>query len=334
MRVLVMGGSRFNGRTLIESLLVAGHDVTTFNRGVTPVDLPNCVERLHGDRRDTDALRAALRGRSFDAVHDTSAYVLEDVRSAVEILLDRTGHYVFASSAAVYAPKRGILPVGEDDPQNPSELPGNRYGRNKAICENYLLEQHSRASFPVSITRYPMVYGPRNPNLYREALMFVRLLEGRTILLPGDGTTLSHMSYVRDQATALVAMTLVPRTFGQVYNLASTEYYSDEGYVDTLARIVGVEPNKIHLGSRLTDEAYACMPYPLMPRQGVQLVDWRENSLFSTRKFEAHVGYAQEHSLEQGMAETFAWFQHEGVRDRFEVDFAHEDNLLEKARAL
>ena len=333
MKVLVMGGSRFNGLALVESLVAAGHDVTTFNRGVTNTDLPRGVHQLHGDRKDIPGLQETLKGHDFDVIHDTSAYVLEDVKSLVELYRGRIGHYVFASSCAVYEPTHKILPISEDSPLNTSEAENNNYGRNKVICERYLIGQYRENGFPASITRYPMVYGPRNFSPVREALMFTRLLEGRPILIPGDGTTLSHLSYVHDQATAVRTMMLNPRTFGQAYNMASREYYSDEGYVDTLAYIVGVKPEKVLLSPQLTDEAFSTVPYPIMQRHGVRLVDWRENSVFSTRKFEEHVGYAQEHSFRAGMAETFEWFQREGVHERMSIDFTHEDAILARARS-
>jgi nucleoside-diphosphate-sugar epimerase len=143
---------------------------------------------------------------------------------------------------------------------------------------------------------------------------------------------LSHLSYVHDQATAVRTMMLNPRTFGQAYNMASREYCSDEGYVEALAEIVGVEAQKVFMSPELTDEAYRTIPYPVMQRHGVRLVDWRENSVFSTRKFEEHVGYAQEHSFKAGMAETYEWFQREGVHEKMSIDFTHEDAMLAKAR--
>lgn len=327
-----MGGSRFNGLALVESLVADGHDVTTFNRGITNTDLPRGVTQLHGDRKDHASLRETLAGHDFDVIHDTSAYVLDDVQSLVELYRGRIGHYVFASSCAVYEPKHTILPIPEDAPLNLSEAENNNYGRNKVLCERYLVAQHRENGFPVSITRYPMVYGPRNFSPVREALMFTRLLEGRPVLIPADGTTLSHLSYVHDQAKAMRTMMLNPRTFGQAYNMAGREYCSDEGYVDMLADIVGVTPEKVFMTPELTDEAYATLSYPIMQRHGVRLVDWRENSVFSTRKFEEHVGYAQEHSFKAGMAETYEWFQREGVHEKMTVDFSGEDALLAKAR--
>ena len=118
------------------------------------------------------------------------------------------------------------------------------------------------------------------------------------------------------------------RTFGEAYNVASTQYYTDEGYVDTLADIVGKTANKVFVPPDLADDAYANMPYPLMQRHGVRLVDWRKNSVFSTRKFEEHVGYVQEHSFKDGMAETYEWYRREGLLEKSDFDFSHEDKLL------
>jgi nucleoside-diphosphate-sugar epimerase len=333
MEILVMGGSRFNGLAIVEKLVAAGHGVTVFNRGITNTALPRGVTQLRGDRKDRGSLRETLQGRDFDVIHDTSAFVPDDVKSLVEIYRGRIGHYIFASSCAVYAPKHTVLPIPEDSPLNLSEAAGNDYGRNKIFCERYLIAQYREHGFPASITRYPMVYGPRNSSPMREALMFRRLREKRPILVPGDGATLSHLSYVFDQAAAACAMMLNPRTFGQAYNMASREYYSDDIYVDVLAEIAGVTPEKVHMSPELTDEAYRTIPYPVMQRHGVGLVNWRENSVFSTRKLEEHVGYAQEHTFRAGMAETFEWYMRERIGERAAPDFSHEDAIIAKARS-
>jgi 2'-hydroxyisoflavone reductase len=99
-----MGGSRFNGLALVEELHRHGHEVYTFNRGQTNTDLPRGVHQLYGDRKDPASLAAAIGGIDFDVVHDTSAYLLEDVQSMYDIIKGRVGHYIFASSCAVYDP--------------------------------------------------------------------------------------------------------------------------------------------------------------------------------------------------------------------------------------
>src|SRR5207237_1169160 len=82
-------------------------------RGVTPVTFPRGVRQLHGDRHDHAALAETLDKEEFDAVVDTSAYLLPDVESMVNIFRGRIGHYVFISSAASYAPP-SISPISEE----------------------------------------------------------------------------------------------------------------------------------------------------------------------------------------------------------------------------
>jgi NAD(P)-dependent dehydrogenase (short-subunit alcohol dehydrogenase family) len=98
MKLLMLGGTAFLGRHLVEAALGRGHEVTLFNRGRTNARLFPGVERLTGDR---DGGLEPLRGRRWDAVVDTSGYVPRVVRQTAELLRD-SGAYVFVSSGSVY----------------------------------------------------------------------------------------------------------------------------------------------------------------------------------------------------------------------------------------
>src|ERR1700759_5153365 len=99
MKVLVLGGTKFLGRAVVEAALADGHEVTLFNRGVTNPKLFPKVEHLHGDR---DGDLSALEGRRWDAVVDPSGYVPRGVRASAELLAAAASHYVFVSSISVY----------------------------------------------------------------------------------------------------------------------------------------------------------------------------------------------------------------------------------------
>src|SRR4051794_39140127 len=99
MQILVLGGTKFLGRHVAEIALGRGHDVTLFNRGQTHPELFPEAEKLRGDR---DGDFDALRGRSFDAVVDTSGYVPRIVEQTIDAL-GEVGHYTFVSSISVYA---------------------------------------------------------------------------------------------------------------------------------------------------------------------------------------------------------------------------------------
>jgi len=99
MKILIVGGTSFVGRAIADSASRQGHEVTVINRGVTPNDLPDEVERLVGDRA-TDL--SALHGRRFDATVDPTAYRPSDVARLADAIGDRGGFHLQISSVSAY----------------------------------------------------------------------------------------------------------------------------------------------------------------------------------------------------------------------------------------
>lgn len=360
MQVLVMGGTQFNGLALVNELVRAGHDVTIVNRGRTEADLPRPVRRLVADRTDHAQMREVLGGLEFDCIHDMSAYHPEDVELMIELFAGRTGHYVFASSTAIYAPA-DVLPITEEHPvdRGPDQ---NEYGMHKLLCEDVLVRAHRERGFPATIVPFSMVMGPRNIVPDREQRMFARLERGRPVLIPGDGTTLGQIGSVEDQAIALRMMMQKPVTFGRRYNLTGAQYYSDEGYVDVFADVVGVEPTKVfvpdavmdalwdgelefeegtgaatHIDIRTSDTARAqasrtrrlFMLSRLIQRLSPNLHRWNRNVVFSIDRLKADIGWAPSRTFAGTVAETYEWYRREGLHERLEWDWTFEDQLLE-----
>jgi 2'-hydroxyisoflavone reductase len=106
MRILVLGGTSFVGRAIVEDALRTGAEVTLFSRGKTGTDLFPGLPRLIGDRDTGDC--TALRDGRWDAVVDVSGYVARHVGQAMDALGDRAGRYLFISSHAVYQ-REGVL---------------------------------------------------------------------------------------------------------------------------------------------------------------------------------------------------------------------------------
>src|SRR4051794_5742801 len=102
MKVLVLGGTQFVGRHIVEAMLAGGHSVSILNRGRTPDELPPRVERLRGNRDEGAAGLKALGGRTWDACIDVSGYTPRQVRPAVELLSANLDRYVFVSAVSVY----------------------------------------------------------------------------------------------------------------------------------------------------------------------------------------------------------------------------------------
>lgn len=183
MRLLILGGTVFLGRHLVEAALARGHDVTLFNRGRQNPDLFPEVEKLHGDR---DRGLEALVGRQWDAVIDTSGYVPRLVRDSAELLAGATGHYTFISSISAYADLTvsGIdenAPTGTLASPTDEQVTGETYGPLKASCE-----QAAERAMPgrVLTLRPGLIVGPHDPS-DRFTYWPVRMARGGEVLAPG-----------------------------------------------------------------------------------------------------------------------------------------------------
>jgi 2'-hydroxyisoflavone reductase len=165
MKLLVLGGTRFLGRHLVDLALARGGDVTVFTRGKQPNHWPGRVRAVEGNRDQavSPGLRAVEEG-AWDAVVDTSGYVPRVVRQSAEILAPRVGRYLFVSSISVFtdASRAGLTekdPVGAlEDPK--TEEIGKYYGPLKAACERVVTDVYGARALNV---RPGLIVGPHDP---------------------------------------------------------------------------------------------------------------------------------------------------------------------------
>ena len=211
MQILVLGGTKFLGRHVVDAALARGHELTLFNRGQTRPDLFPDVEKLQGDR---DGDLTALEGRSFDAVVDTSGYVPRVVQETIDALGD-VGHYTFVSTISVYADVSS--PPTEESPvaqlQEPTEEWQTAYGELKALCEDVV-----RARFPNAFVPRPgLIAGPWDPT-GRFTYWPVRLAAGGRVLAPSPPDADAQVIDARDLAawTVLAAETGLGGTYNAV----------------------------------------------------------------------------------------------------------------------
>lgn len=253
MKVLIIGGSRFFGYFIARRLLADGHELTLFNRGLTPDDLGPAVSRVRGDRNDRAAFSRALGRGEFDVAIDMIAYTAEDSRSAVETLLGRVGQFIHISTGSVYIVTRDFpCPLREEDfdrevvPRPAGNAERWLYGFGKRGCEEVLREAHGRDRFPGTILRLPIVFGERDYTL-RAYSYFLRLEDGRPLILPDGGLNVFTHIYQDDIARTVAANLLNPAAIGRVYNLAQSEILTLRGFVLAAARVLGREPELVDI---------------------------------------------------------------------------------------
>ena len=356
MNVLVMGGTQFNGLALVHDLVRNGHRVTVLNRGRTAAIIPRGVQRLTADRQDTAAMRSALGAHDYDCIFDVSAYRLDDVAVMVELFRGRVGHYIFISSTVIYAAS-DLMPITEDFPLDDSAQQ-NDYGRNKIACERLLLREWREHHFPMSIVALSMVFGPHNLVPDREQRMFARILQGRPVLIPGDGMTIAQVGHVDDQARALRMMMQKTATFGRRYNLTGNDFFTANGYVDQCAQAIGKDANKVYIPVPLMDdifdgrtrirpnrnapadistwtEAQVRMSNQWLLSTLVQHVAphihrWNRNVVFGIERLREDIGWLPHYSFPAMVQQTWAWFQSDETARSRVFDFSFEDEVLRR----
>ena len=196
VRILILGGTKFLGRAIADSGRARGHELTLFTRGLTNPSVFPDAEKLRGDR---DGGLDVLRGRTWDAVIDTSGYLPRVVRQSVELI--ESPYYLFVSTRSVYADLTRA--TDEDAPLHgdvDSEDVSTHYGELKAMCERVVSER------PGAIVRPGLIVGPHDPT-GRFTYWPHRTARGGDVLAPGTPNEPVTWIDVRDLAEWTVRLT-------------------------------------------------------------------------------------------------------------------------------
>lgn len=275
MRLLMLGGTVFLGRHIVENALGRGHTVTLFNRGQHNPDLFPAVEKLRGER---DGGLGVLKGRTWDAVVDTCGYVPRLVRASAEALADCVEHYTFISSLSVYGDtsKPGLDengPVGKVEDESVEQITGETYGPLKALCE-----QAAEKTMPGRVlhVRAGLIVGPYDPT-DRFTYWPARVARGGEVLAPGQPESPVQFVDVRDLSEWIVKMAEA-RQAG-VFNATGPDYVLPmRQLLETCQSVSGAPSNLIW-----ADEKF-------IGAQGIQ--PWSEMPLWIPESDESAAGFS------------------------------------------
>ena len=319
-RVLVIGGTLFIGRTLVERLLERGDEVVIMHRSRgTP--FAERVEEIQCDRTDTAAVQRALAGRRFDVVYDNvfdwqRGTTGDQVSAAAIAAADGLSRYVFTSSVAVYPPGGDYA---EDAQLVPPNFP-NAYGAQKADSERALFALARERGIPVTTLRPAFIYGQYNP-FEREAFFWDRLLDGRPIIIPADGLSTMQWVHSQDVARAAILAAESDAAVGRAYNLANYPPVTQLEFVRLLARVAGTEANLVHVAreriQQLGGGTFA-PPYYFGAYLDIPPITVRADRVREELGLELT-------PLEEGLRDTYRWY---GRQDRPKPDYSWEDEAL------
>jgi len=236
MKILVIGGTGFIGKVLVDYLLKDGHEVVIGSSGRTEPFFKGKVEFMRFDRFDNSSIKEKIStSGSFDIVYDQLAFRVKDVKDLIKILSGRTKSYVFISSAAVYSNGFGIL---NEDLFNPMDLEVNEklsessYSEGKRNVEAYVFQN---ADFRVSAARFPNIIGSEDSTLrFQDHL--TRIADGKHFWVP-EKTGKRNYAWVDDAGRFLAWLGLNGKK--GPYNGASRESFSIKSFLELMGKTMG-----------------------------------------------------------------------------------------------
>lgn len=326
-RILFIGGTGIISSACAQLAVESGAELVILNRGTTTTRPPPAgATVVNADIRDPASARRALGDRAFDSVVDWIAFTPEHVRAGIDLFRDRTGQYVFISSASAYQTPPARLPVTES---TPLRNPHWQYSRNKIACEDLLVAAYRDEGFPATIVRPSHTYDRTLVPLDGGYTAIARMRAGKEVVVHGDGTSLWTLTHHLDFAAAFVPLLGHPRTVGDVFHITSDDVLTWDRIVETLAAAAGVKPRIVHVPS----DAIAAAD----PEWGAGLLGDKAHSMvFDNSKVRSVVpGWVARIPFEQGAREIVAWYDGDPARQQVDARLdAVMDTLVETYRCL
>ena len=291
-KVLVLGGSYFVGKKLVEYLAEKGYDVTVLNRGTKPVSAKN-VQQLCCDRNDAEGMKAVLSGKAFDYVIDVSWQDVSWVKNLCDALnFKPVKKFVFISSSAVYDVEHLQLPIKEED-----TLAENKYwtfyGKGKIDAEQYYAEFLRDKSTNLVILRPPYIYGEYN-YAQRESLIFRQLVEDKPVVIPKSNPKLQFI-YTEDLAAIIDCLLKTDTGKEYVCNVGNRVAVTSKEWVEACAAAAGKKADIMEIDYAELDKNVRDF-YPFFDYDNVLNVS-KINQII-----------CKETDFEEGLRKSYAWF--------------------------
>ncbi len=299
--VLIVGGTGEISSACAAAAVQAGHRVTLFNRGQqiaqSNASAQRGVRTLVGDIADTNSY-AALAKHQFDVVCQFLGFTTADVVRDIELFQGRCGQYLFVSSASAYQKPSQVSPTTE---QTPLDNPFMEYSRNKAACEQELLQANANGKLAVTVVRPSHTYNRRVPSTVVDGDHLVhRMLARKPVLVHGTGESLWTLTHADDFARAFVGLFANSAAVGEAYHITHSQAHSWNFILTSIADLLECQPQIVPVPVDKLIAHNASLRGPL-------LGDKANSMVFDNRKIAAATkGWRCEISLHQGLVRVLA----------------------------
>lgn len=251
MKILFIGGTGTISMAITRELAKRGEELYLLNRGNRNLDLPENVKVIKADINDEELVKEKIKDLEFDVVCDFIGFVKEQVERDYRIFKNKTKQYMYISSASAYnKPVRNYIITEGTTLANPYW----QYSRDKIACEEYLMKLYREEGFPVTIIRPSHTYDERsvpigvhgNKGSYS---IIKRMLEGKPVIIHGDGTSLWTMTHNSDFAKGFVGLIGNPHAIGEAFQITNDETLTWNQIYETIAKVLNVKLNAYHVSS-------------------------------------------------------------------------------------
>ncbi len=270
MKILLIGGSGTISARITQQLFGLGHNLYLLNRGTQSDFVENLCSELKPTKNHAAGSLTSLSANSyskeelantalsvlganekFDAVIDFIAYLPEHVEKDYEVFQNKTKQFMFISSASIYQKPLSNYIITESTPLS---NPYWEYSRNKIACEEFLMEKYRNEGFPITIIRPSHTYDNRSIPLGVHGKngswqIVKRMLEGKDVIIHGDGTSLWTMTHSEDFAKAFCGLVGNIHAIGEAIQITGDETLSWNQIYECIARALSVELNAVHVAS-------------------------------------------------------------------------------------
>ena len=298
MDILIIGGTGNISRAVVENLRDTEHSITLLNRGSTPA--PDGTTQIVCDRSNGPALAAALGNTHFHCVIDFLCFTPADAAILHEAINGRCDHYMFISSATVYA-KPHDIPVRETAAKG---NPVSDYAQQKLATEEWLLARQEEG-FPVTIVRPSHTFGEQwipSPISKADFTIAKRILDGKPIIIHDEGYSLWALTAADDFARALLGLVGKNETIGEAYHITTDEVMTWRSIYHSIGEGLGKKPDIVYIPSSFIETHHPEL------RAGLT-GDKANNAVFDNTKIKQAVpGWHCELTVHAALPRTIQWF--------------------------
>lgn len=251
MKALFIGGTGTISMAISRKLLEEGHELWLLNRGTRNAALPEGAHIITADIGDEGDVAQKLEGQTFDVVADFIAFTPAHLERDYRLFRGRTRQFIFISSASAYQKPLSDYRITEG---TPLANPYWEYSRNKIACEELLMKMYREEGFPVTIVRPSHTYSEQSVPLGLHGpggsyQVIKRMMEGKKVIIHGDGTALWTMTFNSDFAKGFVGLMGNIHAIGEAVQITSDESVTWNQIYRAIADALGVELRPCYVSS-------------------------------------------------------------------------------------